>query len=140
MQTMRSWSLPTAAAVVAATIFFSLSTMALPAASAIVEHTFVVIKLDPLLFHGLDLHCTWMPSFCILLAGISVLNLNLYAGEPDDHEALVQGDSRHRRERTDPRAIDRGYRGRLGDRSCRQQVTPQHNNPLVISYMYLVNY
>jgi laccase len=39
---MKSWSLPTAAAVVAATIFFSLSTMALPAASAIVEHTFVV--------------------------------------------------------------------------------------------------
>jgi hypothetical protein len=62
LQTMKGWSLPTAAAVVAATIFFSLSTMALPAASAIVEHTFVVSLLDPL-FHGLDdLHCTSSPS------------------------------------------------------------------------------
>ncbi|KAG2615715.1 hypothetical protein PVAP13_3NG041300 [Panicum virgatum] len=42
---MKSWSIPTAAAVVAATIFFSLSTMALPAASAIVEHTFVVSQM-----------------------------------------------------------------------------------------------
>ncbi|PAN16703.1 hypothetical protein PAHAL_3G078600 [Panicum hallii] len=43
---MKGWSLPTAAAVVAATIFFSLSTMALPAASAIVEHTFVVSQMN----------------------------------------------------------------------------------------------
>ncbi|CAL4910863.1 unnamed protein product [Urochloa decumbens] len=43
---MKTWSLrPTEAAVVATTIFFFLSTMALPAATALVEHTFVVSQM-----------------------------------------------------------------------------------------------
>ncbi|CAL5097573.1 unnamed protein product [Urochloa decumbens] len=43
---MKAWSLrPTEAAVVATTIFFFLSTMALPAATALVEHTFVVSQM-----------------------------------------------------------------------------------------------
>jgi hypothetical protein len=53
-------------------------------------------------------------------------------GEPDEYDALVQGDSRHYRERAAPRATGRSHRGRFSDRSCRQQVTLQTNNPLVI--------
>ena len=44
----------------------------------------------------------------------------------------MQGDTGHRGEWAAPRASDRGHRGRLGNCSCRQQVTLQHNDPLVI--------
>ncbi|OEL21560.1 Laccase-15 [Dichanthelium oligosanthes] len=43
---MTTWSLRTAVPVVATTIFFFLSTMAIPAATAIVEHTFVVSQMN----------------------------------------------------------------------------------------------
>ncbi|CAN6349371.1 unnamed protein product [Urochloa humidicola] len=43
---MKTWSLPTEAGMVATTIFFLLSTMALPATAALVEHTFVVSKMN----------------------------------------------------------------------------------------------
>jgi hypothetical protein len=52
---MRIWSLRTAATMVANAIVFFLPTMALlAAATAIVEHTFVVSIIDPL-FHRHDL-------------------------------------------------------------------------------------
>ena len=56
----------------------------------------------------------------------------MYAGEPDERDALVQGDAGDRGERAAPGPGDRGHRGRLGGRPCRQRVTLQHDDPLVM--------
>jgi len=56
----------------------------------------------------------------------------MHAGKPDEYDTLVQGDTSHCCERAAPGAGDRCYWRGFGGRSCRQQVTLQHNNPLVI--------
>jgi hypothetical protein len=56
-----------------------------------------------------------------------------YVGEPGEYDALMPGDAGHCGEWAAPWAGDRCHGGRLGGRSCCEQVTLQHDNPLVIN-------
>ena len=71
-------------------------------------------------------------NLCKANGRVCLQALNVCVGEPGEYDALVQGDAGDRGERAAPGAGDWGHWGELVVRSCRQQVTLQHNDPLVI--------
>jgi hypothetical protein len=148
MASMDSRSLPRAAATsmaLAIAIVFLIYTAARLGDAASVEHTFIVSMHIAVSFVAFRqpryLLCNirifehqFLCKSDVLPRTLRILNkYSIYVGEPGEDDTLVQGDAGHRGEWAAPGASDRGHRGRLSDCSCCQQVTLQHNNPLVMS-------
>jgi hypothetical protein len=56
----------------------------------------------------------------------------VYVGEPGEYDTLVQGNAGHRGEWAAAGSSDQCHRRGFSGGSCRQQVTLQYDNPLLI--------